>query len=284
MIRKTISIFTICGLAILALISCGGSSNSEPATTTLAPLTAEEAATVALPYFENFAMHTAGGFDRMKALAKANSSAEKYFQHQQYMSWAGGGATEAREIRRDGAAIKICNRQTTFDDSCASYSKYSNFVLSSDRTKVDTFDIQDEPLQDRIGNSTQEFPCKVYKGSNCGPSGDSLELNILSVYLTANDYLSVTYKFQRGSKWSDDMRVKGVRITKPNGSKISSDDFSKGMPNKGKTKFGYASFKGLRGAFSPTLALEGELIVQWQAYSDSFSYKFSIGGLSGTST
>ena len=96
--------------------------------------------------------------------------------------------------------------------------------------------------------------------------------------------MSVTYKFQRGSKWSDNMRVKGVRITKPNGSKISSDNFSKGMPNKGKTKFGYASFKGLRGAFSSTVALEGELIIQWQEYSNSFIYKFTIGGLSGTST
>ena len=284
MIRKTISFFAVCGLATFSLASCGGSSNSVPTTTTLAPLTAEEAATIALPYFENFAMNTAGGFDRMKGLSNEDSFAEKYFEHQRYLSWAGGGGTEASEIRRDGATIKLCSRQNMFDDSCASYSKYSNFALSSDHTKVDTFDIQDEPLQDRIGSSSQELPCKVYNGSDCAQNGDSLRLTVLSVYLSAKDNLSITYKFQRGSKWSYNMRVKGVRITKPNGSKVSSDDFSKAMPNKGKTKFGYASFEGLRDEFSPTQSLEGELIVQWQGFTDTSIYKFTIGGASGTST
>lgn len=278
MIRKTISLFAVCGIAMFPLTSCGGSSNSVPATTTLAPLTAEEAATIALPYFENFAMSTAGGFDRMKAMSVKNSPAEEYFQHQRYLSWAGGGYEEASEVRRDGAAIKICNRQTTFDDSCASYSKYSNFVLSSDRTKVYTFDIQDEPLEDRIGNSSQEADCRIFNDSYCGPTGNGLGLTVMSVYLSANDYVTITYKFERGSKWKDNMRVKAIRITKPNGSKVSSDDFSKGMPNKGKTKFGYASFEGLRGVFSPTVALEGEVIVQWQAYSNSFDFKFTIYG------
>jgi hypothetical protein len=278
MIRKTFSLLAVCGIAMFAIIGCGGSSNSVPTTTTLAPLTSEETATVALPYFENFAMSTAGGFDRMKAMSVKNSPAEKYFQHQRYLSWAGGGYEEASEVRKDGAVIKICNRQTMFDDSCASYSKYSNFVLGSDRTKVDTFDIQDEPLEDRLGVSSQEFDCRTYNDSYCGPTGNGLGLTVMSVYLSANDYLTITYKFERGSKWKDNMRVKAIRITKPNGSKISSDDFSKGMPNKGKTKFGYASFEGLRGVFSPTVALEGEVIVQWQAYSNSFSYKFTIYG------
>ena len=277
-IRKTISRFAVCGLAMFAMISCGGSSNSVPAATTLAPLTAEEAATIALPYLENFAMGTAGGFDRMKALASENSTADKYYQHQRYLSWAGGGSNTASEVRKDGAVIKLCNRQSAFDDSCASYSKYSNFVLSSDRSKVNSFDIQDEPAQNRLGTSFSG-DCQTYnKSGSCEPLAKSLTLEFLSVYLSANDSLVVTYKFQRGSKWPNDMRVKGVIITKPNGSRVSSDDYSKGMPNEGKTKFGYASFEGLRGVFSPTVALSGELIVQLQAYTSSFKLKFTVYG------
>ena len=259
--------------ALLVLSSCGGSSNSVPTPTTLAPPTAEEAATIALPYLENFAMGTAGGFDRMKALAFIGSVAQDYYLHQRYLAWAGGGSSEAKEVRREGAIIKICNRQTTFDDTCASYTKYSNFALSGDRTKVNSFDIQDEPAQGRLSAGDVEM-CRTGDNS-CSPKGDSLNLEILTLYLTANDSLALTYKFQRGKKWEDDMRVKSVVIIKSDGSKVSSDDFSRGMPNRGKSKFGYAYFPGLRNAFKNDV-LKGEVIIGYRSYSNSFKMSFTL--------
>jgi len=260
-------------VALLALSSCGGSSNSVPATTTLAPLTAEEAATIALPYLENFAMSTAGGFDRMNALAFIGSVAHDYYLHQRYLAWAGGGFGTASEVRREGAVIKLCNRQTAFDDTCASYTKYSNFALSGDRTKVNSFDIQDEPAQDRLSTGDVEM-CRTGDNS-CSPKGDSLNLEILTLYLTADDTLALTYKFQRGKKWTDDMRVKSVVIIKNDGSKVSSDDFSKGMPNKGMSKFGYAFFSGLRNAFKNDV-LKGEVVIGYPSYSNSFKMSFTL--------
>lgn len=258
--------------ALLVLSSCGGQSNSVPTTTTLAPLTAEEVATIALPYFENFAMGTAGGFDRMKALAFIGQ-AQDYYLHQRYLAWAGAGRDEAAEVRREGAVIKICNRQTAFDDSCADYTKYSNFALSADRTKVMSFDIQDEPAIDRLSTGDVEM-CRTGDDS-CSPEGNSLSLEILTLYLTSHDFLTLTYKFQRGKKWKYDMRVKKVEIIKSDGSKVSSDDFSKGMPSQGKSKFGYATFPGLRNAFKNDV-LKGEITIGFSGYGDSTKMSFTL--------
>lgn len=270
--RRRAALFMSCGLFVLS--SCGGSSQTAP---TLAPLTSEEALEIALPYFENFALNTAGGFDRMKALTTESSPARRYYQHQRYLVWAGGGSTSAWEVRNDGQVIKLCGRLTMFDNSCASYTKYSNFVISKDRTKVKTFDIQDEPLDGRFGVVSQEFDCLTWNKSDCGPEGESLVLEVLTVLLNARDSLVLTYRSSRGSRLNyGDLRVAGVKIVRPDGSIVSSKDFSKGMPSRGKEKYGYALFTGLRSAFSSGQELDGELVLQWANSSRAGRYKFKI--------
>lgn len=265
---------------LLALSGCGRSTIAESTTSTLVPLTAEERATIALPYFENFALNTAGGFDRMKALATRNSFARTYYQHQRYLAWAGGGSASAYEVRREGEVIKLCNRQTVFDNSCASYTKYSKFVLSDDRKTVTHFDVQDEPLNGRFGLYEQEYDCLVWNKSDCSGQGESLTLELLSVYLSANDELVLTYKSDRSSKLSyGNIRVKSVEIAKLDGTTVLSHGFSKEMPTRGKAKYGYASFKGMRSAFSMSSLgqqLDGKIVLRWTNSARTFSYEFKI--------
>lgn len=268
--------------AITSLVGCGSggsgaAKSSESTTTTLPPLTPEMAVELALPYFENFAMSTDGGYDRMKDLAAPSSSAYQYYQHQRYLWWALGKPDGADEVRVDGGDIKICNKQTVFDDSCASYTKYSGFQFNADRSKLDRFFVQDESVTERFWKVTPTN-CWLTDSTkfSCG-SDESFDLEILTAYLSAADTLAITYRFTRGKEFNPDygMRVKSVSIGEEGKKARTSKEFSKSVPVAGKNKLGYAFIEGLRGALSRG-TLYGTLKWGYEGYSKSYEFDFVI--------